>query len=459
MTVREAGPFEKVVLVELSDAEIDAAKAAAARRLSKDLKIHGFRPGKAPRPVVEAAIGSDRLRSEAIEDLIPQQLRKVLEEHELFPVITPRLETVNDVDGGIQAEVLVTLWPTLDEPPRYREREIQVPASELTEEDVQSSIERMRNQFATLETADRPAEQGDFVSIDLSATDGTEPIPGTVANEFLYEVGSGHLFEGTDEQILGMSAGEEATFETQLGTRDEEPRDVTVTVKVNEVKAKLLPGYDDEWVSEVTEFDTVAEFEERLRSELATSKRRAVARELRQAALDLLIHEAGVAIPDQLLAAEMDDLLRRFLAQLGEDEISLEDYLEVTGLSQEQLRDDLRVQADHGIKGRLVLESIAKEEGIEVDPADIAAQIEAMARASKDPQRVYEIMRDESRVLAVAGDILRSKALEAVVARVKPIDEDGNPVELGTEIAPEEVEALPLPDEVVVEAEIVDEEA
>lgn len=460
MTVREAGRFERLVNVNLTEAEIDAAKSAAARRLSKDLKLHGFRPGKAPRPVVEAAVGSARLRSEAIEDLIPRQLQKLLEEHEISPAINPRLEKVNDVEGGVEAEVLITLWPELDEIPEYEGRTIEVDSGELTEEELAASIELMRNQFASLETVDRPAADGDFISIDLSARDENGPVAEAMAKELLYEVGSNQLLGDADENLRGVAAGEEASFDGTLppGFGDKAGTAVTFTIKVNEVKAKVLPDVDDEWVSEVTEFDTVSELEDQLRMELGASKRRSIARDLRQKTLDLLIDEASVEIPEQLIFVEMEDLLHRFTHRLEESDITLEDYMEASGITGEDLEADLRGQAERGIKTRLVLEGVAAKEGIDVKPEDLAAQIDALARLSKDPERVYRAMREESQVLSLAGDILRSKALEAVVAGVKAVDSVGNPVELGTEIANEEVEALPLEDEVVVEAEIVDEE-
>jgi trigger factor len=376
----------------------------------------------------------------------------------------PRLERVEDVEGGVQAEVLITLWPELDEIPEYEGYTVEVESVELSEDDIAASLETMRNQFASLETVERPAADGDFVSIDLSAHDDTGPVPETVANELLYEIGSDQLVEGTDDHLRGLSAGEEATFESVLptGFGDKAGKEVSFTIKVNEVKQKVLPEVNDEWVSEVTEFDTMSELEAELRVELAAGKRRAVARDLRQKVLDYLIDGASVEIPDQLVRMEVEELFHRFAHRLEDSGISVEDYLEVSGLSKEDLEADLRAQADRSLKTRIVLEAIAGKEGIEVKPEDLAGQIDAMARLSKNPEQVYEAMKEQSRVLSLAGDILRSKALEAVIAGVNAVDAEGNPVELGTEMAAEEmeteVEALPLEDEVVVEAEIVDEE-
>lgn len=462
MTVPEAGRFERRVVVNLSDAEIDAAKTAAARRLSKDLKLAGFRPGKAPRPVVEAAVGAARLRSEAIDDLIPQRLQSILETEDLSPVVNPQLEGVSDVDGGVEAKVLVTLWPELDATPEFRGREIVVPSPELTEDDVHESIERMRNQFASLETVERAAGEGDFVSVDISAKDGDSPVPETTAEELLYEVGSGQLVDGSDEQLLGKSAGDVATFDSTLpdGFGDRSGTAVTFTIRVNEVKSKVLPTVDDAWVEEVSEFETVSELEEELRSRLARTKRMAAARELRTTTLDRLAEEAEVEIPEALLVAEMQDLLHRFTHRLEGNEITLQDYMDATGIDGPALEADLRAQAEKSLKTRLALESVAKAEGLEVTPEELSAEIEALATLSKDSKQFYKAMGEGVRALSLAGDILRNKALEAVIAGAKTVDAEGNPVELGTEIAElaEAVEALPFEEE-EFEAEIVDEEA
>lgn len=463
--IQETGPFERRVTVNLTEAEIEAAKPAAARRLSKDLKLRGFRPGKAPRPVVEAAVGAERLRTEAIEELLPQQLQKLLEEHELAPIVNPQLENVKVVEGGVQAEVLVTLWPELDEIPAYEGRTIEVEPTDLTEDELARSLERMRDQFASLETVDRPAADGDFVSIDLSAHNEQGDVSEAVANELLYELGSNQLLDDADARLRGLSAGEQVSFEAALpaGFGDKAGAAVIFTIKVNEVKAKVLPEVDDEWVSEVTEFETLAELEDELRTELGAAKRQSIARDFREKALDLLLDEAAVEIPEQLIRVEMEEILRRFTKQLAVNEIQVQDYMEASRITPEQLEADVRAQAERALKTRVVLEGVARKVGIEVQTEEVAARIEALARLSNEPEQVYRIMQDELRVLALAGDILRSKALTVVVAASKAVDGDGNPVELGTEIAPEEigieeVEALPLEDEVVFEAEIVDEE-
>lgn len=460
-SVRELGRFERLVTVELTDAEIEAAKTGAARRLSKDLKVPGFRPGKAPRPVIEAAIGAGRLRTEAIEDLIPKKLGELLSEEKLSPAVAPSLEKVDEVEGGVAAEVLVTLWPALDQAPNYRDRSIEVTPPQLSEEEVDASLARMRQQFASLETADRVAEEGDFVSIDISATSGEETVEETTANELLYEVGSGLLVEGIDERLVGTSAGIELSFDSILpngfGERVGQP--VKFHVKVNEVKAKVLPDLDDDWVGEVTEFDTVEELRSDLAARLVVTKRRAVANEFRQKALDMLIEEADVDLPDSLIRAEIDDLYHRFAHRLEDSDITVGAYLSATGLTEEQFVDDLRAQADRSLRTRLVLDAVAKEEEFQVSKEELAATIDALARSTEDPKAIYKAFENGSRVLSLASDILRNKAIDAIVAKAQPVDADGNSVDLEIPEPPEEdfeASQVGLLEEEVVEGEVVE---
>ncbi|HEX5671393.1 MAG TPA: trigger factor, partial [Acidimicrobiia bacterium] len=321
-TVRETGQFERLVTMELTNAEIDSAKASAARRLSKDIRIPGFRPGKAPRPVVEAAVGAARLRSEAIEELIPTRLGTVLDEADLSPAVTPTLEKVDDIDGGVAVEVRITLWPTLDDPPPFRDREIEVEPPILTAEDLDAAVTRMREQFARLETVDRSAGDGDFVSVDLTVEEKGEPVPEASASELLYEIGSGLLVEGIDDHLRGRSSGEVITFRAPLpsGFGDRAGQEVSFTVKVNEVKAKILPDLDDDWVTEVTEFETVGELRDALESRLTDVRRRAAASQFREKALDLLVDDAQLEVPDLLIRAEMEDTFHRFVHRLETQE-------------------------------------------------------------------------------------------------------------------------------------------
>ena len=440
VSVREAGPFERLIEFELTEAEIDAAKTAAARRLAKDLKLKGFRPGKAPRPVVEAAVGKERLRSEAIEDAIPPKLSEVLREESLRPVVTPELEKVEDIEGGVSVEIKVTLWPTLESPPPYRDRKIEVDSPEVTDEELEAQLERMREQFGQVEEVERPAQEGDFVSVDITPEVDGQPLEEGSAKELLYRIGTGGLIEGADEVLEGATAGQELTIDAPLpeGFGERAGEQATFRITVNEVKQLVLPDLTDEWVDENTEYSTVEELRSSLRERMAEVKRAGIARRFADRALETLVEQAELDLPEAVVRAEMDEILHRFVHRLEDQQLTLGDYFQVTGISQEQFLADLQAQADRSLRTRILLDAIIADAGLEVGDDELEAVLDRVARQTDDPEGFLRSIRGTPQELAVRADILRDKALKLIIDNATPVDPDGNPIDLDLD---DEVEA------------------
>lgn len=459
VSVREDGPFERVVGFELTDAEIESAKGEAARRLSRDLKLKGFRPGKAPRPVVEAAVGSDRLRSEAIEDAIPPKLSDVLVNESLRPAVNPSLEKVEDVDGGVAVEVKVTLWPSLEEPPPYRDRKIEIESPEVTEEEVEEQLERMREQFGQVEEVERPAQEGDFVSVDITATADGEELEEATATELLYRIGSGGLLEGADEVLVGTAAGDEVTLDSSLPEGFETAsgaEEATFQITVNEVKELVLPELNDEWVEENTEFETVDELTSTLRERMAESKQSGLASRFTDRALETLVEQVELDLPEAVLRAEMDDLLHRFVHRLEEQQLSLEDYFSATGMQQDQFVADLQAQAAQSLRTRVLLDAVAADAELGVDESEIDAVLHNVASQSEDPMSFLQQVRGTPQELALRGDMLRDKALKLIIDNATPVDPDGNTIELDLEQEEGDVVTGEVVEGEVVEGEVVE---
>lgn len=451
-TVTESGAFERLVRFQLTDDQINEAKKGAARKLAQEVKIHGFRPGKAPLPIVEATVGKDRVRQEAIEELLNPVLNDVLSEEEITPAINPELESMDDVDGGVEVAVKVTLWPKI-ELPNYKNRSIEVANPAVSDEDIEQQTTRMLEQFGTVEEVERAAEEGDFLSLDLSAAKDGEDIEEARAEDILYEVGSGLLIEGIDENLAGSSAGDEIVFTGPLpdGFGERAGEDVEYTVKVLEVKERILPDFTDDWVDENTEFETVEELTGALEERLADAKLQAVSREYSEKALSTLRDQIDIEIPEGLIRAEMDRHLHDFLHRLEEAELELQDYFEASGMSQEAFLADLRSQADLSIRNRLVLDAVIEAEDISVDEDDMSNALQTMAAQSDDPAAYIRAFSQSGQELALASDILRNRALDAILSNANPVDEDGNPVDLSLKV--NEVEAEIVDDEDVVTAE------
>lgn len=451
-TVTESGAFERVVTFQLSDEQINEAKKGAARKLAQDVKIKGFRPGKAPLPIVEATVGAEKVRQEAIEDLLNPILQEVLTEEEIEPAINPELESVDDVDGGVEVEVKVTLWPKIDLP-NYKNRNIEVTNPEVTEEDIEEQTKRMLEQFATVEEVDRSAGQGDFLSLDLQASKDGEDIEDARAEDILYEVGSGMLIEGVDEELVGVSAGDEITFTAPLpeGFGDRAGEEVDFTITVHEVKERILPEMSDEWVDENTEFETADELLDTLKERLADAKLRSASQEYSEKALSTLREQVDIDIPEGLVRAEMDRHLHDFLHRLEDAELSLEDYFQASGQDQQEFLNDLRDQAELSIRNRLVLDAVIEAEDLQVSEEDMSNAIQSLAAQAEDPAEYMKTFQERGQGLALASDILRNRALDAILSNANPVDEDGNPLDLSLQV--NEVEAEIIGDEDEVEAQ------
>lgn len=456
-SVTETSAFERVVRFQLTDEQINEAKKGAARKLAQEIKIHGFRPGKAPLPIVEATLGADRVRQEAIEDLLNPVLNDVLTEEELEPAINPELETIDDIDGGVEVEVKVTLWPRIDLP-SYKGRDIEVTNPAVTDQELESQIRRMLEQFGTVEDVERSAKTGDFVSLDLEASKDGDAVDDARAEDILYEVGSGLLVEGIDDHVTGASAGDVIEFGGALpdGFGERAGEEVEFKVTVHEVKERILPDLTDEWVDENTEFETVAELRTVLEDGLADAKLRAVTREFSDRALGTLRDQIDIEIPEGLVRAEMDRHLHDFLHRLEEAELELSDYFQASGISQEAFLADLRSQAELSIRNRLVLDAVISQEEIQVTGDDLSNALSAMASRAEDPVAFLKAFQQSGQELALASDILRNRALDVILSNANPVDEDGNPVDLSlqvNEVEAEIVDESDTDDEDVVKAE------
>lgn len=431
--VKDAGPFERILTMSIDEAAIEEAKKTAARRLAKDVKIKGFRPGKAPMKVVESAVGAATLRREAIDDALPKVLTAAIEETELAPAVMPRLQDIRDEDGGVEVDVLITLWPTIDDLPRYRERTVELDAPPIDDAAVDEQIERMRNQFADLEDVDRAALDGDFAIVDVTTSKDGEEFAAGSATDMLFEVGAGMFLEGMDDALRGSSAGDVQEFTSTLPPAfgPDGGAEVSVRLLVKQVKAKRLPELTDEWVEDMTEFETVAE----MRAELAEQMRRArlssIRSEFERTLLDEMIGELEIELPDALVETEMDGVFHRFAHRLEQQGIEFGQYLQLTGQDQSVFLSDLKNQAELNLKTRLMLEAVAEAEEIEVTEDEIADTILGLAAANgMEPEAYRAALAEGGQESALTGDILRRKAVDRLLELAVPVDGDGTEIEI-----------------------------
>jgi trigger factor len=432
--VTEAGPFERMLTVRIDEPELEDAKNRASRKLSRDLKIKGFRPGKAPRAVVERMVGSDRLRSEAIDEALPEVVAGAIEEAALEPVTTPRIEAINDVaDGAVEIEVRITLWPSAETLPDYSDREITVDVPGIEDGELEDQIDRLRNQFAELEPVERAGDEGDFMLVNITAEDGGREIEEASASDLLYEVGSRSFIPGLDELLVGASAGDIREGPARLpdGFGDSAGEEVKLRVLVKGVRAKKLPEVTDEWVGDVSEFESVTELEEALTENLSAMKVMSARGMFQDELIEHLTEELVVELPEALVQAEMEASVHNLYHSLESQGIDLANYFRITGQSEEEFSDQLRDRADRALKTRVLLEGVAAAEGIEVADDELAEAVDSLAGSAGRPvDEVRSALQSSGQDQALAGDILRRKALDLLISRARPVDADGNEVDL-----------------------------
>ena len=446
-TVADVSDFERRITLLLDSSRLEAAESRAARRLARDIHVNGFRRGKAPRRMVERVVGRERVRNDAIEDLLSDRLPGVWEGTGLAPAVSPVVDGIREVADGVEVDLLVSLWPTLATPPVYKGRTVELDApEEIGDEAVGRYVDMYREQFAELETVERPCRAGDYVAIDLSSSHDGRPLEAPAATGFLYELGVEAAMEGLTEQLTGCEAGAVVEFEAPLRMAVGDLAEGTVIevrVVVDEVREKLLPDLDDEWVSDFTDFDTVGELREQVFKDLDGQRLESLRSQLRGVLLSELAEEVELDIPQAVVDASAMRMFEDFRGRLDEQKSSVEEYLEATGQDIEAVFGQFLGRATAQIQVGALLDSVAEHTGIEVRDEDILDAYEAVAsRTDQSVESIAEEMAGSALENSVRGDILRTRALDTLMRAVVATDGDGVVIDLRLDPpdAPETVE-------------------
>jgi len=450
-SLADAGPYEKMVSFEISHSDLDRAMNRASRQISRQVTIAGFRPGKAPRRLVENQVGFERIRADALEELVPPRVGEILSETEIAPVVPPLLESVTDgANGSVRVEVRVTTWPRLESLPDYRGRTVQVQTLPSVTEEVDARIQQLRHMYAPLQTVDRAVEKGDYVVIDMTALDGEHSVESLALDGFSYEVGSERLNARIDEGLLGQEAGDEINISaplpewlsSQAHTADEEgrseasgeddgaPAEGLYQIRIVEVQSRSLPDLDDDWASEYTGHDSLEDLRREMGGELETQRIETQWRLLATETLAELTSELALDLPERLETAQMELLFRNHLASLERAKTDHMTYLERVGLSHEQFLEGLRGQAVAGLKSRILIETVVDSEDLVVDDAELTETLEKAAQEAEDSEAFLRHMAESGHPEQIRSDMLRARAQAFLAMQVQPVDVDGQPVEV-----------------------------
>lgn len=419
--------------VSIPAAEFEQAIDAAFRKLAGEVKIPGFRPGKAPRKLLEARLGPEVARDQALRDSLPGYYTKAVESEDLDTIAAPEIDiTAGEDSGDVEFDAVVEVRPVI-ELSGYDSLRVEVPAPELTDEAVDSQIESLRDRFADLEDSARPLAEGNYAQIDIKGYVHDEAIDALTATDYLYEIGSGLLVPKLDEELMGKRPGDILKFNDTLPERfgDQAGEEVAFQVLVKEAKRKVLPDVTDEWASEASEFETVDELRADIRRRLELVNRVQAQMAARDKVLDAASELVTIDLPDALVQQEMEQRLHDIAHRLEAQGANLQQYLAATGVEEQEFVQQLRGSAERGVRADLALRAVGTQEAIEATDEELDQEIERIAeRLEEKPAKVRRDLERRGILEAVRSDIARGKALRFLVDHAEVVDEAGNPLDL-----------------------------
>ncbi|HLI44772.1 MAG TPA: trigger factor [Acidimicrobiales bacterium] len=412
--------------VEVDEDELATAVDETMRRLQREVRVPGFRPGKVPRRLLEVRLGPKVIREEVIRNSLPDYYAQAVEEAALDTIAPPEIDITAGEDGGPLAfDAVVEVRPKVSIA-GYEGLQITVPAPVASDAEVAERLDRLREQFAELREVDRPAREGDVVTIDVAATREGEPVEDLSTPDFVYELGSGMVAPGVDEQLVGAKAG--VIVEVPVDDAPGGPAQLRILVKL--VREKVLPEADDDFASEASEFDTIEELRADLRKQLDLVRRFQASYTLRESAVAELAKLVDVEPPETLIHEELDRLQASFLRQLHERRITLDQYLAATGQGAEELMAELHQQAAEQVRVDLALRALAEAEALEVSDDELASEISAYAESIGRPAaQVARQFAEGSGLERLRSRLRSSKAVTWLVEHVDVVDEQGDPVD------------------------------
>jgi len=424
----QVAPLEgnKVKLsVEVEETEVEQAIDETFAKFSRELRVPGFRPGKAPRRVLEARIGRPAARHEALEQHIPFWYGRAVRDKSVDVITEPEIEvTAGEDSGPVAFDAVVEVRPRL-KLTGYDPLKVTVPSPVVTEEELSRRIDRLRGNFASLEPVEREARVGDSIVIDMTATRDGQAVAGMSYTDYSVELGAGNDLPELDEHLPGARAGQTVDFEADLGGTP-----VQVQVVVKQVQEKVLPEITDEWASEASEFSTVDELRQDIETRMSDMKKMQTAMSLRNGTLEALVALVDEDPPTVLVDVEVQRSAEELGRRLDGQGVRLERYLEATGRTLEELIAELRTQAIPSVKADLALRAVADEVGIEPSEAELDVFMERMAAgAGVSPAALREQVERAGRRLAVRSDLKKSKAFDWLVEHAEVKDEEGNGVD------------------------------
>jgi trigger factor len=420
------------VEVEVPTADVEKATSRAARALAKEMRMPGFRAGKAPTSLVIQRVGFGAVLQEAIREALPDWYERALFDSDVSPIGNPDIEMVSTPENEgeplkFNFEVGVRPDAKLGD---YKGLEVGKEEKEVPDEIVDTEVERIREGFAKLEQVDRPAAEGDSLLIDFEGFLDGSAFQGGAAEDYLLALGSGQFIPGFEEQLTGAKGGEEREVNVTFPEQYEQAehlagKDVVFKVKVKEVREKVLPDLDDDFASDASEFDTLEELRADIREKVGAALGSRADEDFRIAAIDAAVEAATVEVPDALTTARAEERWERMERQLAGRGMDPNTFLQMQGKTRDELIEETKPDAEKELRREAVVTAIAEAEGIEVSEEEMVEALEHSAEHERTtPEKLLERLRQSGRDSVVREDLRARKAIDLVAESAKPIPKE-----------------------------------
>lgn len=416
-SVERIEPTRVKLSIEAPYADLKPSVDEAYKEIAKQIAVPGFRRGKVPARIIDQRVGRAAVIQEAVNNSLDGFFRQAIADNDIQPLGTPEIEDLEmpGLDGKEEGDLTFTVEvdavPEF-ELPEYSSLEVEVEPLEVTDEDVEKELDDLRSRFGSLKSVDRPAEKDDFVTLDLTAKIDDEEIDS--ASDISYQVGAGTMLDGMDEALEGLSADEETTFETKLAGGEHEGEDAQVTIKLTAVKERELPEADDDFAQLASEFDTIDELKEDLKTQAKSNKELQQGVEARDKVLELLIEKLDLPVPSRVVEEEV----KRHLEGEGRED-------------DEEHGAEVREQTEKQLRAQFILDKVQAKEEIEVTQPELIEYIITSAQQyGMNPNDFAQALDQSGQVGAVAGEVGRRKALAAVLAEAVVKDTNGEVIDM-----------------------------
>ena len=428
--VEQLSPTRVRIEVQVPFTELEPDFQRAYKELAKQVRLPGFRPGKAPAKLLEARFGREAMLEQVVNEALPSRYGQAVAESEVHPLGQPDIEVTKKEYGqelAFTAEVDVRPKIAL---PDLSELTVSVDPVGVSDDDVDAELESLRARFGTLTGVDRPVADGDFVSIDLSATVDGEDVPNAAAQGLSHEVGSGRLIAGLDDALVGLSVDESKEFTAKLATGEHAGHDAQVTVTVKSIKERELPEPDDGFAQLASEFDTIDELRSNLRDQVGQVKRAQQAEKIRDATMDALVEQVDVPLPEAIVQAQFDTAIHNALHSFNHDEAKFNEVLAEQGKTREEFQTETRSAAESDVKRQLLLDALADDLEVKVGQDDLTERLVMTSRQyGIEPQQLFAYLQENNQLPAMLADVRRGLTIAAVVQAATVTDTDGNSID------------------------------